>query len=148
MPIRENSVFSIITDDQGGSMINKRILKTGALAVALTFLFAFFAFRAADWTKGLNSEFIVYGQSGSGSSGSTGSTGSTGNPTTKVLPQIAAGAYDSATYYGTVIEVSNPNSSPITVNAKFYNEDGTPATLTFATNQSSQPTFSGSLSNL
>src|ERR1041385_5319187 len=109
-------------------MINKRILKTGALAVALTVVFAIFAFRAADWTKGLNSEFIVYGQSGSGSSG--GSTGITSNPTTKVIPQIAAGAFDVATYYGTVIEVSNPNSSAITVNAKFYNEDGTPATLT------------------
>jgi hypothetical protein len=138
-------------------MMNKRILKTGALAVAMTVLFAIFAFRVADWTKGLNSEFIVYGQSGTGVSGgsgptgptgSTGSTGVTSNPTTKVLTQISAGNFDSATYYGTIIEVSNPNPSAITVNAKFYNEDGTPSTLTFATNQSSQPTFSGSLSNL
>ena len=46
---------------------HKRILKTGALAVAMTIVFAIFAFRAAEWTKGLDSEFIVYGQASGGS---------------------------------------------------------------------------------
>jgi hypothetical protein len=132
----------------GGLMINKRILKTGAVAAAMTVVFAIFSFRAADWRKGLSSEFIVYGQSGSGTTGGTGSTGLSANETTKVLPQISAGAYDSASFYGTVIEITNPNGSAITVSGKFYNEDGTPSTLAFATNLSSQPTFSGNFSNL
>src|SRR5258706_514869 len=51
---------------------NKRIWKTGALAVAMTVVFAIFAFIAADWTKGLSSEFIVYGQASTGSSGGSG----------------------------------------------------------------------------
>src|SRR3954471_20703299 len=86
----------------GGMMFKKRILKTGVLAAVMMVVFAVFAFRAADWTKGLSSEFIVYGQAGTGSSGgtgSTGSTGTTGSTTTKVVPQIVAGAFDSATFY-------------------------------------------------
>ena len=128
-------------------MINKRILKTGALAAAMTVIFAIFAFRAADWTKGLNSEFIVYGQSGS-STGGGGSTGSTGSSTTKALPQIVAGNFDSATFYGTIIEIANPNPSAVILNGNFYNEDGTPSSLIFSTNQSTQPTVSSSFSNL
>jgi hypothetical protein len=127
-------------------MMNKRILKTGALAVAMTLVFAIFAFRAADWTKGLNSEFIVYGQSSSG--GGTGPTGPTGGSTTRVLPQISAGAFDSATYYGTIIEVVNTNNSAITLSGNFYNENGAASSLTFATNLSSQPTLGSSFSNL
>ena len=72
-------------------MMNKRILKTGALAVAMTGVFAIFAFRAADWTKGLSSEFIVYGQSTGGTSGGTtgGTGGSTGSSTTSTTGAAA-----------------------------------------------------------
>src|SRR2546426_2233965 len=129
-------------------MINRRILKTGALAVATTVVFAIFAFRAADWTKGLSSEFIVYGAATGGSTPTPLPPSGGGSTTSKALPQIAAGAYDSATHYGTIIEIVNPNTSDITVGGNFYNEDGTTSTLTFATNLSSQPTVSGSFSNL
>ena len=39
---------------------NKRILKTGALAVAMTVVFAIFAFRVADWTKGSLSPILSF----------------------------------------------------------------------------------------
>ena len=133
---------------------NNRILKTGALFVAMMVVFAIFAVRVADWTRGLSSDFIAYGQASTGSSGTSGSTGSTGTSgssgtsSTKVVAQIVAGPFDSATYYVTVIEIVNPNTSGITITGNFYNEDGTPSTLTFATNLSSQPTVSSSFTNM
>lgn len=52
----------------------KGIWKTAAFAITVTFAFAIFAFNFEDWTKGLSSEFVVYGQTGSGTGGSTGGT--------------------------------------------------------------------------
>jgi hypothetical protein len=126
---------------------NKRILKTGVLAAAMTIVFAIFAFRASEWTNSLSSEFLVYGAASSTGGGTTGG-GTSGGTTTKVVAQIAAGAYDGATHYGTIIEIINPNSSAVTVSGNFYNDNGSTSTLTYATNLSSQPTFSGSFSNL
>ncbi len=134
---------------------NKGIVRTGAVAVAMMVVFAVFAFRAAEWTKGLSSEFIVYGQAVNTSTGTTtggGTTGgggtTSGSATTKAIPQIAVGAYDNHRHYGTIIEITNPNTSAITVSGRFYNEDGSASTLTFATNMISQPTFIGSFSNV
>src|SRR5712692_6433476 len=132
-------------------MINRRILKTGALAVAMTVVFAIFAFRAADWTKGLSSEFIVYGQASTGSSGSTGGTGgtgSTGGATTKVVAQVAAGNYGNTEPrgYATVVEIINTTTAAETFSGNFYNEDGTAATVKFKTNVASLATFTGSFS--
>src|SRR5438874_2700367 len=133
-------------------MMNKRILKTGALAVVMTVVFAIFAFRAADWTKGLSSDFIVYGQASSGSSGSSGGggTGGTNAALTKVVAQVAAGNFGSVEprSYGTVTEVVNTTTTAETVSANFYNEDGTAATAAFKTNLTSKPTFTGSFSNV
>jgi len=131
---------------------SKRILKTGALAVATTIVFAIFAFRAAEWTKGLDSEFIVYGQATGGSTGTTGGGTSGGGTTvTKVIPQIAAGNYGDVEprKYGTVIEIVNPNSTAITISGSLYNENGTSSTLIGTTNLTSVlPTFTGSFNNL
>ena len=142
---------------------NKRILRTGALAAAMTIVFAIFAFRAAEWTKGLDSEFLVYGAA---SGGSTGTGGTTGGATTKVIAQIAAGFYGDVEpkAYGTVIEIVNPNSTAVTVSGNFYNaeypdptKNGTPSTLKYGTNLSSPPAatgissdgfFTGSFSNV
>jgi hypothetical protein len=143
----------LIEEDQMTS--SKKILRTGAVAAVMVALFAVFAFRAAEWTSGLNSGFIVYGQSSTGSTGGTGSTGSTGStggttggsPNSKAIPQIAVGAFDNSTHYGTIIEIINPNASAITVSGNFYNEDGTASTLPFATNMTSQPMFIGSFTN-
>ena len=131
---------------------NKRILKTGVLAAAMTMVFAIFAFRAAEWTKGLDSEFIVYGQATGGSTGTTGGSGGGGATTvTKVIPQIAAGNYGDVEprKYGTVIEIVNTNSTAITISGNLYNETGTPSTLIGTTNLTSMlPTFTGSFNNL
>ena len=128
---------------------NKKILKTGGLWAAMVIVFAIFAYRASEWTKKVNSEFLVHGQT-STAGGTTAGGGTTGGGSsiTKVVAQIASGAYDPATHFGTIIEIVNPNSSAITVSGNFYNENGTPSTLTFATNFSSQPTFTGSFNSL
>jgi hypothetical protein len=127
---------------------NKRICKTGVLAAAMTIVFAIFAFKASEWTNSISSDFLVYGATTGGSTTPPPGGGTGGTTTTKVVSQVVAGAYDNASHYGTIIEVVNPNNSPITVSGNFYKDDGSPSTLTFATNQSSQPTFSGSFSNL
>jgi len=133
-------------------IINKRILKTGALAAAMTIVFAIFAFRAAEWTKGLDSEFIVYGQATGGSTGTNtgGSTGGGGTTVIKIIPQIAAGNYGDIEprKYGTIIEIVNTNTTAITISGNLYNENGTSSTLTGTTNLPSQPTFAGSFNNL
>ncbi len=144
--------------------MNKRILKTGALAVAATVAFAIFAFRAAEWTKGLNSGFIAFGQTGgtgggggggggattctpSSGGGSTSGTGSVGSTTctVKVIPQIAVGSFDQSATYSTIIEIVNTNANAVTVTGNFYKTDGTPSALVLATNLSSTPTFTGTL---
>lgn len=74
--------------------LNKRFWRTAALAVVITALFAVFVFSVEDWTKGLSSNFVVYGQTSTGGSG--GVPGVTGT-NTKVIPQIAVGSFDGLT---------------------------------------------------
>src|SRR5437899_2621503 len=129
---------------------NKRILKTGALTAAMTIVFAIFLFRAAEWTKGLNSGFIVYGQASTASSGTSGTGGgSTGASTTKVVPQIASGNFGDLEprNYGTVMEIVNPGTAAVTISGNFYNENGTASTLPFASNASNLTITNGSFSN-
>lgn len=130
-------------------MTNKRrILKTGALAIVVTIAFASFVFRVEEWTKALRSDFVVYGSTGTGggSTGGTGGGGGTSVSVTKVLPQIAVGSFDgNLTKYSTVIEIVNTNSTPVTVSGNFYNTNGTPSTLAYATNLTETPTITGSL---
>lgn len=127
--------------------VNKRIWKTGALAAAVTVAFAIFVFRAAEWSKGLNSEFVVLGQTSTGTS--TGGSGTTGGTTiTKIVPQIVAGSFDgNLTEYTTVIQVVNTNSSAITVSGNFFKQDGTAASLAFTTNLTAAAVTSGALSS-
>jgi hypothetical protein len=114
----------------------KRILKTGALAVVVTIVFALFAFRAADWSRGLTSGFVVLGQTSTGGGTGGGSTsgcttsgsgsGTSSVTITKVVPQIAAGSYDNGiSSYTTVIQLVNTSGAANTINASFYKEDGT-----------------------
>src|SRR5947207_8069143 len=125
----------------------KRILKTGALAVVVTIAFGLFANRAAEWSKGLNSEFLVLGQSGGTGGGGTGGTGTVAT-TTKVIPQIAIGSFDRGlTKYSTVIEVINTSSSAVTVSGNFYNQDGTAATTSFTANLTTVGTVTSALSS-
>src|ERR1051325_10339482 len=105
---------------------NKRVVRTGIVALSMLSVFVIFAFKAAEWTKGLSSDFIVYGQAqtastgtGTGTGGTTGGGTTSGGTSTKAIPQIAVGAYDHSTHYGTIIEITNPNSSSITVSGHF-----------------------------
>ena len=103
---------------------DKRIWKTAAIALVITIVAGAFVMRLGDWAKGLNSEFIVYGQTGSGSSGGSGSggSGSSGTVTqTQIIPQVAVSSFDgNITAYQTFIIVSNPTTAPVTVAANFY----------------------------
>ena len=128
---------------------HKRILKTGALAVTMTIVFAIFAFRAAEWTKGLDSEFIVYGQGSGGSTGTGGTGGGAGSSTTKVVAQIASGNFGDIEprSYGTVMEIVNPGTTAVTVSGNFYNENGTPASVPFASTAANLTITNGSFSN-
>lgn len=136
-------------------MFNKRILKTGAIAVAATIVFAVFAFRVAEWSKGFNSEIVVLGQSGGSGGGSSGgctpsATGTTSTCVsgTKIIPQIAVGSFDGGlTKYRTVIQIVNPNSTAVTVSGNFYKTDGTASALTFGTNLTAAPTVTGTLAS-
>ncbi len=129
----------------------RMLLKTSVLAAAMTVVFAIFAFRAADWTKALNSEFIVYGQASTAGGGTSGGTGgsSTGASITKVVPQIASGNFGDTEprNYGTVMEIVNPGTAAVTLSGNFYNENGTTATVPFGSSASNLTITNGSLSN-
>lgn len=109
---------------------NKRILKSGALAVVATIAFAIFVFRAAEWSKGLNSEVIVLGQGTNTTptcttTGGTGGSGTGSVAVTKVIPQIAVGTFDGGlTKYSTVIQVVNTSGAVGSLSANFYRENG------------------------
>src|SRR5262249_55528219 len=91
-----------------------------------------------EWTDGLQSGFIAYGQTGGGGGGGTG--------TTKIIPQIAVGSYDGGlTTYSTVVQIINSGGVPATVSVNFYNENGSPSTLTMRNGANN---FTGSLSNV
>lgn len=130
-------------------MNNRRILKTGAAAVAVTIVFAVCAFRVAEWSKGLNSEFIVLGQSGGTTGGTGGASGTTGGTTiTKIVPQIAVGSFDGGlTKYRTIIQIVNPNSTSVTISGNVYKTDGTASTTSLATNLTAVSTFTGTLTS-
>src|SRR5437588_11167764 len=98
---------------------NKRILKTGALAAVVTIALGFFAYRAAEWSRGLNPDFLVLRQSGGTGGGGTGGTGTTAT-TTKVIPQIACGSFDGgSTMNSTVNQVIYMSSGSATVSGNF-----------------------------
>lgn len=102
---------------------NKRILNTGALAAAATIAFAIFAYRVADWSRGIDSEAVAQGQATSPcSAGTEGAL-----ETTRVIPQVAVGSFDSGlTKYQTFIQIVNPSGAPQTITGSFYEEDGSP----------------------
>jgi hypothetical protein len=109
---------------------NKGIWKTGALAVAVTLVFALFVFKFEDWTRDFNSAFVHAQSTGGG-----GGTGSSGTSVTKVIPQVAVGSYDGgSTKYITVIEIVNTGTAAISVSGNFYNTDGSASTLALKSN--------------
>src|SRR5437773_6972870 len=62
---------------------------------------------------------------------------------TGVIPQITVGDYGSL--YSSTIEVINTTAGTINVSGTFYNENGTQSTVSYLTNISSVPSFTGTL---
>ena len=79
-------------------MIFERIRKVAARGVVMTIVFAVFVSRFPEWTKGIDSAFVVYGQTSPGPPPPTA--------VTKVIAQIAVGSFDgNVSKYKTVIQV-------------------------------------------
>src|SRR5262245_749912 len=93
---------------------NRRLLKTGAIAAAVTIAFAIFVYGASDWIKGMRSDTA------------TCSISATAVQPAKIIPQIAAGSFEGGPTYITIIQIVNTSSVPQDVSAAFYKEDGTP----------------------
>jgi hypothetical protein len=107
--------------------LNKRIWKTAVMAVVVTLVFAIFVFRVEDWTKGVSTDFIVYGQgtaiAGSGVPGVTGTS-------TKVISHIPVGSFDgNVTKYRTVIQITNTGTTAVGLTGGIYKQDGTASAL-------------------
>jgi hypothetical protein len=125
---------------------DKRIWKTGVMAAAITLVAALFVMRLDDWSKGLTSGFIAYGQSGTGSGGTTtGSSGGTGTGTvsiTKTLPHLVGGGG-----YSSVIEVINTSAATESVTASFFDQKGNASTVgyTSSLNGAAPTAFTGSM---
>ena len=102
---------------------NKRILKTGALAAAATIAFAIFAYRVADWSRGIDSEAEPPEKTISPCpAGPDGAV-----ETTRVIPQVAVGSFDSGlTRYQTLVHIVNTSGAPQSIAGSFYREDGSP----------------------
>lgn len=127
-------------------MFDKRIWKTGVLAAAITLVAALFVMRLDDWSKGLTSGFIAYGQSGTGGTGSTGTSSSCGSGAaciTKTLPDVVAGSG-----YSSVIEIINTSTVTESITASFFNTDGSTSTATYSmtVGGGTSSTFTGSTS--
>ena len=66
-----------------------------------------------------------------------------------IVPQIAAGSFDGGlNSYSTAIQIINSETTPVTISAQFYTQNGTPSTLSFQTNLTTAPSFQGSLSSV
>ncbi len=104
----------------------KTIRIAGARAALMAVVFGVFTFRAP----------VAHAQG-------------TGETVTKIIPQIAVGAFDgNALKYKTVIQVVNEAGTAATVSGNFYNQDGTASTLLLTTNLSTLPTVTGSFTSV
>jgi hypothetical protein len=110
-------------------VMDKRIVKTGILAVAATLAFGVFAYQVAKWTDGMQS-------SGAASGAVTGTAQGTNvcavsgsdtptTQTTKIIPQLAFGSFDSGlSTYTTIIQIINISGAAQNITANFYKDDG------------------------
>jgi hypothetical protein len=89
----------------------------------------FYLSQMGSWLAPLQSEFIVYGQAGTGGgsiSGASGPTGSTSSSGSVVIPfLIASGSYPS------LITITNLGTTTATISGKFYTDLGAPGAATF-----------------
>jgi hypothetical protein len=105
----------------------KRIVKTGVLAAAATAGFALFAYRVADWSRGMDSEIVVLGQAGEPGTCPADATGTAAVRTIKIIPQIAVDSFDGGlAKYSTFIQIINTGETSQSIAGAFYKQDGTP----------------------
>jgi hypothetical protein len=117
---------------------DKRIWKTAVLAVVITLVGWLVVMRLDDWSRGLNSQIIVYGQSGTGAGG-TGGTGHTS--IVKALAHVVGGQG-----YASIVEIVNTGSVAANISASFFNRDGKASTASYTLNQNgTTATFIGSM---
>jgi len=108
-------------------VFNKRILRTGLLAVAVTIAFALFVFQAAKWSTSGQSRVTALEQSTTNNGSCRISGNDASNVQTKIIPQLAFGSFDSGrSNYTTIIEIVNISGTAQTIKADFYNNDGSP----------------------
>jgi hypothetical protein len=99
-------------------ILEKRLLKTGLLAVVATLAFAVFAYRVADWSKGMRSQMAGHN--------AVPTSCATESLQTKVIPQMAIGLFNGGLTYTTIVQIVNTSSAPQTFSGTFYKQDGTP----------------------
>ena len=91
---------------------DRRVWKTGVLALAATAIFAVTAFRAEEWAVNLGAGDVP-----------------------SIVPQIVSGSYDGGTTeYATVITITNTEESVVRVAGTFYDVSGKPSTLGYSVN--------------
>ena len=100
-------------------VFDKRILKTGVLAVAVTVAFGLFANRVAEWSKGFESQMATAGQGVSASCAPE-------SLRTKVIPQMAMGLFNGGLSYTTIVEIVNISGGEQIVSGSFFKQDGKP----------------------
>jgi len=125
-------------------LYNARLVKSGVAAVVVTAIFGIAAFRAAEWS--MTTKTDAAGPDQIRALPATTSATGTGTETTKIIPQLAIGSFDSGvTKYSTIVEVVNTGDSDATVAGTFYKEDGEVSPVAMSTNVQGQEFFTGNL---
>src|SRR5437762_7114227 len=88
------------------------MFKRGALALGVVMVVATYGFKAKDWTKGLISSFIVYGQSASSTNSVTDNRSAI-----HIFAQVADGVFGDGSSYRSTLVVQSDASSPVTCTA-------------------------------
>jgi hypothetical protein len=110
--------------------------------VVVTIIFGIAAFRAAEWSKTISTDAAGPDQIRAVPAPLTG----TGSETTRVIPQVAIGSFDSGvTKYSTIVAVVNTGDSDATVAGTFYKEDGDVSPVAMSTNVQGRELFTGNL---
>jgi len=124
------------------------LIKTAAVALIATVIFAIAAFVAAEWTKSGSTD-VVNASEKSDAAIAAASAAKTTSATTKIIPQVAIGSFDNGvTKYSTIVEVVNTGETDATISGAFYKEDGNFCPVAMTTNLEGQATFTGNLDQL
>lgn len=125
-----------------------RLVKTGAAAVVATVILAIAAFVAAAWTRSASEAAGPASEKSDAALAAAPAVNTTG-VTTRVVPQVVLGSFDSGvTKYSTIVEVVNTAGTDATVSGAFYREEGDLSTVAMTTNLEGHTTFTGNIESL